>query len=219
MQPPDCLAWYRYPEPGGTAYSERDLSDPKVVETLFDYGQLELATVSKQGWRHLMRTFGAEGLLGINRRSGWFDEDDAYGSLRYRCLLDGYDLERDLFGTYDEQSDRFIDEAGDARVISWGERQERVYGCRGAYMETVAEQVAEALHTTMTRFNSPMIGPWYQSTTSAPGVMIQLNDSDPAYGPEYPGAGEVLIRVGARALEQKEAEQALLGCPLRIAPV
>jgi len=214
----NCLAWYRYPEPDGTAYSERDLTDPKVVETLFDYGQLELAAISKQGWRHLMLTFGAEGLLGINRRSGWFDEDDAFDSLRYRCLLDGYDLERDLFGTYDEPADRFIDEAGDARAITWGERMDRVYGCRGASIESVAGRVAEALHITVTRFNSPMIGPWYQSAASVPSVMIQLNDSDPAYGPEYPGAGEVLIRVRARAMQHTETERALLACGLNIAP-
>lgn len=88
----DYLAWYMYPQPGGTTYTQTQLADPAVVEQLFDYCQIGLAIISAQGWDVLVRAHGVDGLLAINRRSGWFDEDCALEELRARCRSDGYEL-------------------------------------------------------------------------------------------------------------------------------
>lgn len=87
----DYLAWYMYPQPGGTTYTETQLADPAVVEQVFDYCQTGLAIISARGWELLVRTHGLDGLLAINQRSGWFDGETAPEDLRARCRSDGYE--------------------------------------------------------------------------------------------------------------------------------
>lgn len=104
------LAWYQWPEPDGTSYFEEDLTDSQKVEELFDYCQILLATINKEGWQFLVKTYGITGLLDINRKSGWFDEEDdveATQQLRYHCFISGYDLDSDLFGEYDPETGVF----------------------------------------------------------------------------------------------------------------
>jgi hypothetical protein len=72
------LAFYLYPfEPNQKAreYTEEDLKDPKIVEELFDYCQINEACITKDGWELLTRYHGYEQLYEIDKRSGWFDED------------------------------------------------------------------------------------------------------------------------------------------------
>lgn len=67
------LAFYVYPLPQGTPFTENDLSSPDNVERLFDYMQILLALIYKEGWDFLIRQYGYEGLFEINSRSGWID--------------------------------------------------------------------------------------------------------------------------------------------------
>ncbi|MEZ4329245.1 MAG: hypothetical protein R3B40_28715 [Polyangiales bacterium] len=50
-----------------------------MVEQVFDYCQILEAVITAEGWRVLFEAHGADGLVAINRRSGWFTEspDDA----------------------------------------------------------------------------------------------------------------------------------------------
>ena len=92
------LAWYQYPKPDGTSFY--DLSDPAIVEIIFDYCQILLAYVTKEGWQSLVKVHGIEGLLVINKRSGWFDEEDnavATEMIYYQCHTAGYDPNKDEF--------------------------------------------------------------------------------------------------------------------------
>lgn len=45
------------------------------MEKLFDYMQILLAVVSKEGWDFLIRKYGYERLFEINNRSGWIDSE------------------------------------------------------------------------------------------------------------------------------------------------
>ena len=90
----DYLAWYMYPQPGGTSYTEQQLKDPVVVEQLFDYCHIGHAVVSRRGWEIMVCAHGVDGLLEINRRSGWFQDSGALDALCARCRRDGYELPR-----------------------------------------------------------------------------------------------------------------------------
>ena len=110
MSPTVSLAWYQWPEPDGTHYFEEDLQDPDKVKELFDYCQILLANIAKEGWRFLIKTYGFSGLLAINSKSGWFDETDdqeAIGEIREFCLISGYEPDKDNFGEYDPETGVF----------------------------------------------------------------------------------------------------------------
>ena len=111
-----------YPEPNGREYSEQDLEKQSVVEEIFDYCQIYLAIISKEGWKKLIEFHGINNLLEVDRKSGWFEENrqDAIDSIKYQCLISGYDPERDLFGEYNEDSGIFTDIYGETIEIKWG---------------------------------------------------------------------------------------------------
>lgn len=69
----NTLAFYVYPLPQGTSFTADDLSVPVNVETLFDYRQIWLAVISKEGWEFLIQQYGYDGLFEINSKSGWID--------------------------------------------------------------------------------------------------------------------------------------------------
>jgi hypothetical protein len=107
------LAWRMYPKPNGTVYTVEDLKNPKTVEIIFDYCQILEATIFAKGWQLLFKTHGTDGLIEINRRSGWFEEDDdveAKQDLFYHSRIAGYEPEKDIFGTYDEETGVFTQE-------------------------------------------------------------------------------------------------------------
>src|SRR5690349_16807737 len=54
------LAWCQFPEPQGTAYSERDLCDPKKAAELLDRAQVHRAWIAREGWQALWRIYGLE---------------------------------------------------------------------------------------------------------------------------------------------------------------
>lgn len=105
----DTLAWYRYPEPAGRAYTARELEDAVIVEQLFDYCQLLLAFISARGWEVLLLHHGIDAVLAISRRSGWLESAD---DLRYQCLISGYDPEQRARGRYSEETGIFSPEGG-----------------------------------------------------------------------------------------------------------
>ncbi|WP_300799500.1 hypothetical protein [uncultured Acetatifactor sp.] len=81
-----ALAFYVYPLPQGTPFTSDDLSVSDNVEKLFDYMQILLAVVSKEGWDFLIRKYGYERLFEINNRSGWIDSetlDEFIEALKY----------------------------------------------------------------------------------------------------------------------------------------
>ena len=67
------FAFYVYPLPQGTPYTSDDLSSAENVKELFDYMQILLAVISKEGWNFLIQQYGYEKLFEINSRSGWID--------------------------------------------------------------------------------------------------------------------------------------------------
>lgn len=68
-----ALAFYVYPLPQGTSCTSDDLSFAENVKELFDYMQIFLAVISKEGWNFLIQQYGYERLFEINNRSGWID--------------------------------------------------------------------------------------------------------------------------------------------------
>ena len=112
-KPLQCLAWRRYPEPGGTGYNADDLKNEKTVEIIFDYCQIFEATIFAKGWHLLFKTHGMDGLIRINKRSGWFDEKDdaeAEQMFIYHARIGGYDPEQEVFGKYNEETGEFTPE-------------------------------------------------------------------------------------------------------------
>lgn len=106
----NALAWYMYPEPTGRYYSQTELKNPETVEEIFDYCQILLAIITGRGWWFLLDTYGVNGLLEINNRSGWFSDEsreEAIEDLYYYSRLAGYDPELDQFGEYCEESGEF----------------------------------------------------------------------------------------------------------------
>ena len=69
----NTLAFYVYPLPQGTSFTANDLSEPGNVEMLFDYMQIFLASISKEGWQFLIQQYGYEKLFEINIKSDWID--------------------------------------------------------------------------------------------------------------------------------------------------
>ena len=99
------LAWYMYPEPKGRPYTAEELNSPAIVEEVFDYCQILLAYITANGWKYLIDVHSIEGLLEINKRSGWFSDeslDEAKEDLVYYCHISGFDPLTNQFGAYDE---------------------------------------------------------------------------------------------------------------------
>lgn len=69
----NTLAFYVYPLPQGTSFTADDLSVPGNVEMLFNYMQIWLAAISKEGWEFLIQQYGNEKLFEINIKSDWID--------------------------------------------------------------------------------------------------------------------------------------------------
>ena len=72
------LAYYHYPfvqNQDLSEYTKEELTDPKIVEELFDYCQILEAYITKQGWAFLIEHYGYEKLYEIDKKSGWLDDD------------------------------------------------------------------------------------------------------------------------------------------------
>ena len=72
------LAYYHYPFVQNhdlREYTKEELTDPKIVEELFDYCQILEAYITKQGWAFLIEHYGYEKLYEIDKKSGWLDDD------------------------------------------------------------------------------------------------------------------------------------------------
>lgn len=107
------MAWYIYPEPEGTKYIADDLRKPEMVIELFHHCQVLLAIVTAEGWQFLIQTYGIEGLLELDTRSGWFVDESATRQeqedhLKYWCLVAGYNPDSNRFGQFDSETEQFI---------------------------------------------------------------------------------------------------------------
>lgn len=107
------LAWYIYPEPEGTKYTADDLRKPEMVIELFHYCQILLAIITAEGWQFLIQTYGIEGLLELDTRSGWLVDESATRQeqedhLKYWCLVAGYNPDSNHFGQFDSETEQFI---------------------------------------------------------------------------------------------------------------
>ena len=58
-----------------TEYNESDLTNPEIVEQLFDYCQILEGYITKSGWEFLISHYGYKTLFEINNRSGWIDAE------------------------------------------------------------------------------------------------------------------------------------------------
>ena len=67
------LAWYQYPEPKGKAYFAEDLIHSDKVIEVFDYCQILLAYITKEGWNFLIEHYGYYKLFELSNMSGWKD--------------------------------------------------------------------------------------------------------------------------------------------------
>jgi hypothetical protein len=123
MNHTNFLAWYKYPEPEGRSYSGKELEDTFMVLEIFDYCQILLAVISKEGWKKLIEFHGIEKLLEVNEISGWFDNStyqDAIDGLKYECLISGYNPESNAYGEYDEKNGIFTNSQGKTTIVEWG---------------------------------------------------------------------------------------------------
>ena len=115
-------AWYRYPEPDGKDYSLEELQSRDIATELFDYCQLGLAYISKEGWKALIEFHGLDGLYEINETSGWLAADnwiEFIDGVKYQCLISGYNPETNQFGDYAEDTGIFKT-GSDELEIQWG---------------------------------------------------------------------------------------------------
>lgn len=67
------FAFYQFPEPDGTRYYQSDFMLREMVELIFDYCQIWLAYITRDGWTFLLHHYGYEVLYEINGKSGWLD--------------------------------------------------------------------------------------------------------------------------------------------------
>lgn len=116
------LAWYKYPLPKGTNYTKKDLLDRKNVVIVFDYCQIRLGVIFKEGWQFLFEHYKLEGILDIDKESGWLDDDDLgewIVYIYYHSFIGGYDPIHKIFGKFDEKNGAFINEKGISKKIDW----------------------------------------------------------------------------------------------------
>ena len=69
----ETLAFYVYPLPYGTKYGKKELSDRAKVLEIFDYCQILLGVIYKNGWDFLVHHYGYPELFLISKESGWLD--------------------------------------------------------------------------------------------------------------------------------------------------
>ena len=108
------FAWYMYPEPKGKHYSKSDLIKPSTVEEIFDYCQILLAVISKEGWQFLLSHYSFDQLAEIDKSSGWFQpcsESEFRELIEYEALISGYNPKTDEFGIYNEENGSFTKES------------------------------------------------------------------------------------------------------------
>ncbi len=106
----ETYAWYMYPEPDGKSYHEKDLGNPSIVQEVFDYCQINLASISDKGWQFLLSNYSIEQLKKIDTQSGWFQpcsDAEFSESINYMALVSGYNPETNQFGIYDEENSAF----------------------------------------------------------------------------------------------------------------
>ena len=102
-----------YPEPVGKHYYEQDLLKPGVVEEVFDYCQLLLAHISREGWQFLLTNYSMSQLIEIDKKSGWFQpcsDGEFKNGIEYNALISGYNLKTNEFGGYSEKDGSFTKE-------------------------------------------------------------------------------------------------------------
>jgi hypothetical protein len=89
----ETMAWYRYPEPDGTNYTENDLFDVSQVGNLFEHCKKLEAIILPKGWEFLFNEYGLVGLLRIDSEIGWVKKEDlgdTISGLIYQSLLTGF---------------------------------------------------------------------------------------------------------------------------------
>ncbi len=99
-----------YPELKGKYFYEQDLRKPDVVEEVFDYCQILLAHISKEGWRFLLSNYSISQLIEIDRKSGWFQpcsNSEFSACIEYNALISGYNPKTNEFGEYSEKDGSF----------------------------------------------------------------------------------------------------------------
>ena len=100
-----------YPEPKGKSYTQEALSDPAVVEEVFDFCQIMVGTISAEGWQFLFTHYTLEALAKIDMKSGWFQPctDELFReSIELMSLIAGYNPNTRELGKYDEKTRIFI---------------------------------------------------------------------------------------------------------------
>ena len=107
------LVRFRHPMPARAPLYARELSDPSNVVAVFALAKVQVAEVTRDGWKFLWNEYGLDGLLAIARQAEWFDaliandDERAAETLVRQSLADGYDPVSGLFGDYSEQNATF----------------------------------------------------------------------------------------------------------------
>lgn len=120
----ELLAWRKYPEPNGAEYFAKDLADKSKVIELFGFCQILEASIWDRGWGFLFENYGLNGIIEIDKESGWFYDEDLgewIASIYYHSLIAGFDPEKMEYGVYLEENRIFKNKEGIEREINWKE--------------------------------------------------------------------------------------------------
>ena len=102
----------------------RDSKFESQVCGLFDYCQILEAIILAKGWKFLFNQYGLKGLLSIDSKSGWLQDEDLgdwISGIIYHSLISGFHPLLNEFGDYDENDSIFLLNNGSKVAINWAE--------------------------------------------------------------------------------------------------
>ena len=120
----EIFGWFKFPEPEGTKYGQKEFEDKDKLLELFNYCQQGLGFVKDKGWQFLIVELGIQGILELDAQSGWLkstDKGEWLSNVFFQIFTSGYDPQADDFGDYDIETKTFIYNDNTARKIDWDE--------------------------------------------------------------------------------------------------
>jgi hypothetical protein len=119
------FAWSKQPEPKGSLYSSKELSDKKSVVVLFHHCSISQGYITAEGWEFLFKHYEVEELISLALESGWLPENKAehLSALVYQSLISGYNPIDKQKGDYDPESGIFLSLDGYKKIFEWDKLQ------------------------------------------------------------------------------------------------